>query len=94
MVRAIFRTQQWIHAQSAPEIAMAIASFFPALDRGVLARALARYQTQLIWGRDPVLPEDGFDCLRRSLISNGFIHGPVAYEACVDNDRAHRVIAE
>ena len=30
MVRAIFRTQQWIHAQSAAEIAAAIASFFPS----------------------------------------------------------------
>ena len=63
MVRAIQRTQQWIYSRSAPEIAETISSFFPALDRGVLAAALARYQAQSVWGRDPVLPEDGFDCL-------------------------------
>src|SRR6266481_2076682 len=73
MVKAIYRTQQWIHAQSPQGIAAAIAPFFPTLDPAVLARALARYQAQLVWGRDPVLPEDGFDRLRRGLVSSGFI---------------------
>jgi hypothetical protein len=59
-----------------------------------LARALARYQAQLVWGRDPVLPEDGFDRLRRGLVSSGFISQPVAYEACVDNRLAQQVIPE
>src|SRR6266446_513887 len=49
MVKAIFRTQQWIHAQSPQGIAAAVASFFPTIDPGVLARALARYQAQLVW---------------------------------------------
>jgi hypothetical protein len=49
--------------------------FFPALDRGVMAAALARYQAQSVWGRNPVLPEDGFDCLRRCLVSGGFMVG-------------------
>ena len=65
MVRAIQRTLHWIYTQSAQEIAAAISSFFPALDIGVLTAALARYQSQSVWGRDPVLPEDGFDRLRR-----------------------------
>jgi NitT/TauT family transport system substrate-binding protein len=94
MVRAIQRTQQWIHTRSAPEIAATISSFFPALDRGVLAAALARYQAQSVWGRDPVLPEDAFDRLRRSLVSGGFIARLPAYSACVDNGLALRVVTE
>jgi NitT/TauT family transport system substrate-binding protein len=94
MVKAIYRTQQWIHTQSPQGIAAAIAPFFPTIDPGVLARALARYQAQLVWGRDPVLPEDGFDRLRRGLVSSGFIRQPVAYEACVDNRLARQVIPE
>jgi len=94
MAKAIYRTQRWMHARSAGEIAMAIASFFPTLDRAVLARAIARYQTQLVWGRDPVLPKGGFDRLQRCLVSSGFIRGPVDYAACVDNILAHRVLAE
>jgi NitT/TauT family transport system substrate-binding protein len=94
MVRAIQRTQQWIYTRPAPEIARAISSFFPALDRGVLAAALARYQAQSVWGRDPVLPEDGFDRLRRCLVSGGFIRRLPAYAACVDNSLALRVATE
>jgi len=94
MVRAIYRTQQWVYTQPAEEIATAIASFFPTLDRGVLTGALARYQAQRVWGRDPVLPEDGFDRLRRGLVSGGFIDQPIAYEACVDNRLALQVIRE
>lgn len=94
MVRAIHRTQQWIYAQPAAEIATAIASFFPELDRISLAGSLARYQAQMVWGRDPVLPEDGFDRLRRGLVSSGFIRRPVAYEACVDNSLAEEIIEE
>ncbi len=94
MVRAIYRIQQWIAAQPAAEIAAAVASFFPALDRGSLTGALARYQAQRVWGCDPVLPEDGFDRLRRGLVSGGFIRRPVAYPDCVDNRLALRIIAE
>jgi NitT/TauT family transport system substrate-binding protein len=85
MVRGIQRTQEWLHTSSAPEIAAAISGFFPVLDHGVLTAALARYQSQSVWGRDPVLPEDGFDRLQRGLVSGGFIRRPAAYAACVDN---------
>jgi NitT/TauT family transport system substrate-binding protein len=94
MVTAIYRTQQWVYTQPPEEIAAAIASFFPRLDRGLLTRALARYQAQRVWGCDPVLPEDGFDRLRRGLVSDGFIDQPIAYEACVDNRLALQVIRE
>jgi NitT/TauT family transport system substrate-binding protein len=94
MVRAVYRTQQWIAAHPAAEIAAAIASFFPALDHGVLTGALARYQAQRVWGEDPVLPEDGFDRLRRALASGGFIARPAAYRDCVDNRLALQTLAE
>jgi NitT/TauT family transport system substrate-binding protein len=94
MTRAIYRTQRWLHARSADEIATAIASFFPTVEHGVLARAIARYQTQLVWGRDPVLPKGGFDRLQRCLVSSGLIRQPVDYEACVDNTLACRILAE
>lgn len=93
MVRAIYRTQQWLRANSPAEIAAAIGCFFPELDKGVLARSLGRYQLQEIWGSDPLLPEDGFDRLCRSLVSGGFIRRPASYRECVDNPLAQRVLA-
>jgi NitT/TauT family transport system substrate-binding protein len=66
MVRAIYRTQQWIHACSAAELAATVSPFFPALGSGVLTGAIARYRAQGVWGGDPVLPKDGFDRLQNS----------------------------
>jgi NitT/TauT family transport system substrate-binding protein len=85
MVRAIYRTQRWIAAVSAAEIAAAIAGYFPGLARETLTGAVARYRVQRIWGEDPVLPEDGFDRLHAGLLSAGFIAKPVAYRDCVEN---------
>jgi NitT/TauT family transport system substrate-binding protein len=93
MVKAIHRTQQWVHAQSAPQIAKTIAAFFPNLDPSVLAGAIARYRSQQVWGRDPILPEDGFDRLRHGLVTSGFIRQKVSYAACVDNTLARQAIA-
>ena len=93
MVRAVHRTQQWIHTCSAAELAATVSPFFPALDSGVLTGALARYQAQGVWGRDPVLPKDGFDRLRNSLVSSEFIRRPASYAACVDNRLARQVLA-
>jgi NitT/TauT family transport system substrate-binding protein len=93
MTRAIYRTQQWLKNKPADQIADTIKSFFPAIDPGALARAIARYRTQRVWGDDPVLPEDGFDRLRRGLVSSGFIRRPIAFQACVDNRLALQAVA-
>jgi NitT/TauT family transport system substrate-binding protein len=93
MTRAIQRTQQWVGAQPPEALAATIAEYFPALDRGVLARALARYQAQGVWGRDPVLPEAGFDRLRRALLGSGFLSRAVPFAECVDNRFAEQAVA-
>jgi hypothetical protein len=59
----------------------------------VLVRALARYKGQGVWGTDPVLPEAGFDRLRRALLGSGFLKRPVPFEECVDNRLAEAAIA-
>jgi NitT/TauT family transport system substrate-binding protein len=93
MTRAIYKTQRWVAGHSPEALADAIAGYFPALDRGVLTRALARYQGQGVWGRDPVLPEEGFDRLRRALLGSGFLKRAVPSAECVDNRLAHDVVA-
>jgi NitT/TauT family transport system substrate-binding protein len=93
MVRAIRRMQQWVHSHAASELAAAIGEFFPTLDRGVVTRALARYAAQGVWGRSPVLPEDGFLRLQRSLVSSRFIRRAAPFAACVDNRLARQALA-
>jgi NitT/TauT family transport system substrate-binding protein len=94
MVRAIQRTQQWLVAAPISAVAAAVAPYFPALDPAVLTGALARYRGQGVWGADPVLPEDGFDRLRRGLVSGGFIRRAIPFEDCVDNRLALRALSE
>jgi len=93
MARAIYRTQRWVDEQPVEALAAAVASYFPGLDRGVLTRALARYKAQGVWGRDPILPEEGFDRLRRGLVSSGFLRKPVPFADCVDNRLAEAAVS-
>jgi NitT/TauT family transport system substrate-binding protein len=93
MVRAIYKTQRWVQAHDAAELAELIADYFPALDRGVLTNALARYKTQGVWGTEPILPEEGFDQLRRALLATGFLSRTVPFEDCVANFLAEEVVA-
>jgi NitT/TauT family transport system substrate-binding protein len=88
MVRAIARTQKWVSGASAGELAAAIATYFPDLDRGVLEGSLTRYKAQGVWATNPTLPEEGFLCLQRALLSSGFLSRPVPYGDCVDNTLA------
>jgi NitT/TauT family transport system substrate-binding protein len=93
MVRAIYRTQRWVETQTTQVLADTIADYFPALDRAVLTGALARYKAQAVWGTDPILPEEGFDRLRRALLASGFLARTVPFDDCVDNRLAKEAIA-
>jgi NitT/TauT family transport system substrate-binding protein len=92
MARAMYRTQRWIATEPPEGIASTIASYFPDLDRGVLTRSLARYKAQGVWGTDPILPEEGFNRLRRALIGCGFLSKEVPFAECVDNRLAEAAI--
>jgi len=85
MVRAMYRTQRWLAAAAPEAIATAIGGYFPALDPGVLIRALGRYKMQSVWAENPVLSADGFARLRRALLGSGFLKREMPFAECVDN---------
>src|SRR5581483_2276814 len=84
MTRAIARTLAWVAAAAPGELAAAIAPYFPALDRAVLAGALARYKAQGVWAQTPALSQDGFLRLQRALLASGYLARPVPFAACTD----------
>ena len=92
MTRAIHRTQKWLHASGAETVAGAIAGFFPDLDADVLVACVARYKSLGLWGRDPFLPEDGFERLKAACLSGGLIRRGADYRDCIDNSLARAVI--
>lgn len=93
MARAIYTAQRRVAAEPPEALARLIAPYFPALDRDVLTGALARYRAQGVWGSDPILPEAGFDRLRRALLGSGFLKRAVPFAECVDNRLAEAAVA-
>lgn len=93
MVRAIYKTQQWVTANPPAALTELIADdYFPDLDRGVLTGSLTRYKAQGVWGTDPILSEEGFDQLRNALLASGFLDHSVPFADCVDNRLAEEAL--
>jgi NitT/TauT family transport system substrate-binding protein len=92
--RAVFRTQRWLAAHGAADIAAAIAPAFPDVEAPILERSVARYQAQGTWARDPLLRREGYDYLERILLDGGFIRSGQPYERLVDTALARQVMAE
>ena len=94
MVRAVHRTLQWFHAASASSIAATLQPYFRDIPEPRLIAAIERYKSLGIWGRNTRLPRSGYDRLRDSLVSGGFVPTGTPFEIAVDNSLAEQVIAE
>lgn len=92
MARATFRTQKWLHEQTAETVAACIADYFPDLEPDVLAACIARYKALGVYGRNPILPRNGFERLKEACIFGGLITHGAAYEDCVDTQAAQDAI--
>jgi len=93
LVRGLYRTQKWLHAQPVEALADVVQSYFPDLPRTRLIAALARYKALGIWGATPILPRDGYERLKDGLVSGGFCRG-VDYAIAVDNSLADAAVTE
>ncbi len=93
LVRGLYRTQRWFHREPSDALADIIRPYFPTVPQALLHASVARYRKLGIWGRDPVLPRDGYERLKASLVSGGFCRG-VPYETAVDNSLAEQVVQE
>jgi NitT/TauT family transport system substrate-binding protein len=94
MTRAMYRTQQWIAAHSAAELAACVSSFFPDLPKATLTAALERYKSLGLWNYTPMLRREGLAWLDAACRSGGYIQHSVPYDQCVDMRFAAQVIAE
>lgn len=94
MLRALYRTQRWLHAAGADEVSAAVAEWFPAVPREVITGVVARYLSLGVWNENPILSKKGFDRLKAGLVSGGWIETGTNFETCVDIRLAERVVAE
>jgi hypothetical protein len=88
LVRGLYRTQKWLHAQPPAALADAVRSFFPSVLTTLLRAAVARYHVLGIWGRNPILPRAGSDLLKAQLVSGRFVRDGAPFEQAVDNSLA------
>lgn len=93
MTQAIAATLRWVGAVDGATIAAAVAAYFPAVPPAILAASYDRYRALGIWGRDPVLARAGYERLRDSLVSGGFVAQGAAFEQAVDNSLAAAILA-
>ncbi|HEX2150999.1 MAG TPA: ABC transporter substrate-binding protein [Stellaceae bacterium] len=93
LVRALYRTQKWLHRQTADALADIVAPYFPAVPRPLLVAALARYYDLGIWRHDPILPRAGYERLVAGLVSGGFVRG-TPFATAVDNSLAEQAVAD
>ena len=94
LVRGLYRTQKWLHAQPPEALADAVQSFFPSVPPTLLRAAVARYRALGIWGRNPILPHAGYDRLKAGLVSGHFVKQGAPFEQAVDNSLAEEVVCE
>jgi len=93
LLRGLYRTQKWLHTQPAEVVAETVESYFPVVPQARLVAALTRYKALGIWSRTPILPRDGYERLKDSLVSGGFCAG-TAYEVAVDNSLAEEAVTD
>jgi NitT/TauT family transport system substrate-binding protein len=93
LVRALYRTQKWLHAQPVEMLAAAVRDYFPALPETRLVAALARYRALGVWSRTPILPRDGYERQTAGLVSGGFCRA-TPYEIAVDNTLAEQAVRD
>lgn len=94
VVRGLYRTQRWLHANASDALADVVQQFFPSVPQPLLRAAVARYQALGIWGRNPILPRVGYERLRASLLSARFVKHAAPFEQAVDNSLAEEVVRE
>jgi NitT/TauT family transport system substrate-binding protein len=93
LVRGLYRTQKWLHRTSDQILAETVQPYFPAVSQSLLHAALARYRALGIWGRNPILPRDGYERLKAGLVSGGFVRTGTPFEIAVDNSLAEAAVA-
>ncbi|MBO8127344.1 MAG: ABC transporter substrate-binding protein [Firmicutes bacterium] len=89
---AIYKGQIWVYEHSPEEIVDAIDEFFPDMDRDLIAKSVARYQSIGAWQKTPILSEEAFYRLQDIMISAGELKERVPFEALVDITFAEKAV--
>ena len=85
MVSACKRAVATVYAEGGAGVAPTLQRFFPAESARLLTDAANRYMAHRLYNPTGVMSEQGFERLKFSMISAGFIEHGAAFTNCVDN---------
>nr|WP_188038209.1 ABC transporter substrate-binding protein [Heliobacterium chlorum] len=91
--RAIYKAQQWVSTHSVDEITDVIMPSFEGSDRSIIRNAVARYQGQDTWPKDPRIQPGGIKYLQDIIESAGELKQRVQEEQMALTDVAEEVMA-
>ncbi|HWW46403.1 MAG TPA: ABC transporter substrate-binding protein [Xanthobacteraceae bacterium] len=91
---SIYKAQRWIDKASVEEIADAIASFFPGIERQDLVSSVKRYREKGLWKKDPLVKPEAITKLEEILIAGETLKSDqrVKYENVVAPQFANEAI--
>ncbi len=90
--KAFAKAQQWVQTADPKELAEAVQSFFPDVDRTVLAHAVTRYRDQGTWALQPLISEEDFHVIQDIFYAGGAIKERHPYRQIVDTGIAQEVM--
>jgi len=93
VVRGLHRAQRWLAQAPPDDVAAVLAPAFPDIERGPMARIVARYRGQGTWPTDPRLDQPGYERLQEILLTGGFITRRHPYNALIDTEIATEALA-
>ena len=92
--QGFYNAQKWLAEKGAREVAGTVSSFFPAVEKTLVERAVARYKEQDTWSGDPLIRENEFNTLQEVLMEAGLIKSHQAYERIVRTDFAQKAMRQ
>ena len=92
--QGFYNAQKWLAQNEPQSIAELVAPFFPEVDARLISGAIARYQGQDTWAKDPLFREDGFDTLQDVLAQAHLINSRQSYARIVRPDFARKAMEE
>ena len=93
VVRGLHRAQRWMAQAPEGDVAAVLAPAFPDIERGLMARIVARYRGQGTWPADPTLDEPGYERLQEILLTGGFIRRRHPYNTLIDTEIAREALS-
>lgn len=94
MTRAIYRTQKWIAAHDARDLASVIRSYLGDIPLERLAACCAAYKSLGVWNTNPLQHRSGLEWLRDAMLACGAIRTQFAYEDLADMRFAEQAMRE